>query len=368
MGVAEKITTLPGGAELAGILQNLSGSPDTIRGIAKRWRSAASKTGDHAGRIKTAVTDVDEAWQGASADAFVTYMAGYRKAGHDLHDALNSSANALDTAATTLETARAKVGTICGNLLDDVDAYTRAHPDADDDAYTKAVSPLVSAATSDARPHAGDASAAVTEAMKNINHHLGERDATFAAIKSPGDQTFVPGPGHTVRWEPTPDIQQTSFQSGDGKQGGSVTPGTSAGHQGGSAGAGPGGPAPQPLPFSPGTATGARIVEAARLHLGKPYVWGADGPSAFDCSGLVFYTLNQAGIKIGDTTAAGYQASGQPVSTPQPGDIVFFGQPAGHVGVYIGDGKMIHAPHPGAQVTVGVVANDGRAVSYRRFT
>ncbi|MFD2352336.1 C40 family peptidase [Nonomuraea ferruginea] len=71
---------------------------------------------------------------------------------------------------------------------------------------------------------------------------------------------------------------------------------------------------------------------------------------------------------MGDTTAAGYQASGKPVSTPQPGDMVFFGHPAYHVGVYIGNGQMIHAPRPGSEVMVASVAADGRPVSYRRFT
>src|SRR5690606_5919094 len=122
------------------------------------------------------------------------------------------------------------------------------------------------------------------------------------------------------------------------------------------------------IPYVIGDGTGADIVNAARQHLGKPYIWGANGPNAFDCSGLVYYVLNQAGIKIGDNTAAGYQMSGKPISgPPQPGDIVFFGQPPTHCGIYIGDGKMIHAPHSGAVVEIDNVA--GRSpITFRRFT
>ncbi|MEV5552961.1 NlpC/P60 family protein [Nonomuraea wenchangensis] len=363
MGVAEQVAALPGGGELAELLRKVSGSPESIRGIAKRWRGAAGKVNGYSGRIGSAVRTVDNAWNGSSADAFVTYMGGYNRAGAALHDALTNSAGALDSAAQALETAKSKVNGICNTLLNDVQAWRTAHPKADKKEEDAAVTPLVSRALSDARPHAKDAETAVTQAMKDVKKLLDDRAATFAAIKAPGDQSFVPGPGHTVKWEPAP-IPKTTLQ-GDGGGGGGPTGGPSSGGPTGYAGDGP---PPTPLPFEKGTATGDRIVEAAKLHMGKPYVWGANGPSAFDCSGLAYYVLNQAGIKIGDTTAAGYQASGTPVSTPQPGDLVFFGNPAGHVGIYIGDGKMIHAPHAGSTVSIGTVANDGRAVSYRRFT
>ncbi|GAA1758576.1 NlpC/P60 family protein [Nonomuraea bangladeshensis] len=378
MGVAEQVAALPDGAELAELLRKVSGSPETIRGIAKRWRGAAGKVDGYAGRVSAAVRTVDNAWNGGSADAFVAYMSGYERAGTAFHHALTNSAGALDNAAQALETAKSKVEGICNTLLDDVRAWRTAHPKADKKEDDAAVKPLVAKALSDARPHGKDAETAVTQAMKDVKKLLGDwataetkapsdRAATFAAIKASGDQTFVPGPGHTVKWEPAP-LPKTTLQGNDG--GGAGPMGGTGGGPGGGPGAGYAGdgPPPTPLPFEKGTATGARIVEAARLHMGKPYVWGANGPSAFDCSGLVYYVLNQAGIKIGDTTAAGYQASGTPVSTPQPGDLVFFGNPAGHVGVYIGDGKMIHAPHAGSTVSIGTVANDGRAVSYRRFT
>src|SRR5690606_21964292 len=270
------------------------------------------------------------------------------------------SASSLDDVAGALETAKSEVTTICNLLIE------YAEDNADDrDAVIAEVSKAIEAA----EPHKTSAGTAVTSAMNKIDGYLDGHESTFAAINAPGDETFVPGPDNIVHWEPAPLPRDfpTTYSSADDGSGpaphtGSTSYASYASYAGGS-----GGP-PQPIPFAPGTATGDRIIEAARLHLGKPYVWGANGPNAFDCSGLVYYTLNQAGVKIGDTTAAGYQASGTPVSGPQPGDMVFFGHPAGHVGIYICDGQMIHAPRPGSSGQAGSAAADGRPVSYRRFT
>ncbi|GAA4507286.1 MULTISPECIES: WXG100 family type VII secretion target [Nonomuraea] len=366
MDLATQISQLPGSrsGELAEILRSVSGNPEDIRAIATRWRSAAGTVSEQTGRVTTAVNDVDTAWEGASADAFDGYMGKYDKAGTALHDVLEDSAASLDTAAGALETAESEITSICNRLVE----YADSHSD-DRDAVATEVGNAIDAAT----PHKTEANTAVTTAMTKIQGYLDDHESTFAAIKAPGDQTFVPAPGHTVVWEPSTlpdDFMRTTYQSGgDGTPPGGTTPYSATGPGTGTTSyAGGSGAPPQPLSFAPGTATGDRIVEAARMHLGKPYVWGANGPSAFDCSGLVYYTLNQAGVKIGDTTAAGYQASGKPVSTPQPGDMVFFGHPAGHVGVYIGNGQMIHAPRPGSEVMVASVAADGRPVSYRRFT
>ncbi|MDF5755590.1 NlpC/P60 family protein [Spongiactinospora sp. TRM90649] len=73
-------------------------------------------------------------------------------------------------------------------------------------------------------------------------------------------------------------------------------------------------------------------------------------------------------IKIGDTTADGYQKSGRPIiGPPRPGDIVFFGRPPTHCGIYVGDGKMINAPHSGAVVRVDEIGGRRGAITYRRF-
>lgn len=96
-------------------------------------------------------------------------------------------------------------------------------------------------------------------------------------------------------------------------------------------------------------ANGGTIVSRAYSQLGKPYEWGAYGPSSFDCSGFVSYCLTGSYTRIGTTlTFMGWTR----VSNPQPGDVV---TTATHCGIYIGNGQMIHAPHTGDVVKVGPV-------------
>lgn len=92
----------------------------------------------------------------------------------------------------------------------------------------------------------------------------------------------------------------------------------------------------------------AQAIAFAKAQLGKPYVWGATGPSSFDCSGLTQAAWKSAGISLPRTTWDQVKA-GTRVSTSQlqPGDLVFFYDDISHVGLYVGDGMMIHAPKPG---------------------
>ena len=103
-------------------------------------------------------------------------------------------------------------------------------------------------------------------------------------------------------------------------------------------------------------ANGGTIVSRAYSQLGKPYVWGACGPSSFDCSGFVSYCLTGSYTRLGTTlTFMGWTR----VSNPQPGDVV---TTATHCGIYIGNGQMIHAPHTGDVVKVASVPSNMRIV------
>ncbi|MCI1943566.1 MAG: C40 family peptidase, partial [Lactobacillus sp.] len=91
--------------------------------------------------------------------------------------------------------------------------------------------------------------------------------------------------------------------------------------------------------------------------LGKPYVWGASGPSSFDCSGLTSYVYSHAlGKNIGRTTYqqinVGTRVS---LSNLQPGDLIFWGNY--HVGIYLGNNQYIHAPQPGQSVKVATISS-----------
>ncbi|MCP3818857.1 NlpC/P60 family protein [Streptomyces sp. A3M-1-3] len=103
-------------------------------------------------------------------------------------------------------------------------------------------------------------------------------------------------------------------------------------------------------------ARAAQAVSFAYGALGKPYVWGATGPSAFDCSGLTQAAWRAAGVSLPRTTYTQINA-GQRISRSQlaPGDLVFFYSGISHVGLYIGGGQMIHAPRPGAPVRVAPI-------------
>jgi len=91
-------------------------------------------------------------------------------------------------------------------------------------------------------------------------------------------------------------------------------------------------------------------------YLRVPYVWGGASPGGFDCSGLVMYVFAQMGVSLPHNAAAQYGA-GVPVSRDQlePGDLVFF-DGLGHVGIYIGNGQFIHAPHTGTVVQISSIS------------
>ncbi|MER5473386.1 NlpC/P60 family protein [Streptomyces sp. NPDC002685] len=101
----------------------------------------------------------------------------------------------------------------------------------------------------------------------------------------------------------------------------------------------------------PSSARAAVAVAAARSALGRPYVWGANGPSGFDCSGLMQWSYAHAGVGLPRTSQAQRYAGRQvPLSQAQPGDLVTYRSDASHVGMYVGNGQVIHAPYPGAPV------------------
>ncbi|WP_454786507.1 peptidoglycan hydrolase RipC [Mycobacterium antarcticum] len=110
------------------------------------------------------------------------------------------------------------------------------------------------------------------------------------------------------------------------------------------------------LPGSAGD--GMPVVQAALTRVGAPYSWGATGPDAFDCSGLIKWAFLQNGKSLPRSSQA-LAAGGQPVaaSDVQPGDIVTFYSDASHAGIYIGDGNMVHASTYGTPVRVAPISS-----------
>lgn len=120
---------------------------------------------------------------------------------------------------------------------------------------------------------------------------------------------------------------------------------------------------------------GQKTVELAKQHLGKPYLWGGNGPAAFDCSGLVCYVLKQQGVNI--PRMSSYQmsqyAAWKPVSRDNlmPGDLLFFDTrtdgsvPIGHVGIYMGDGKMIDASSSAGKIIISPITGPYYTARFR---
>ncbi len=130
------------------------------------------------------------------------------------------------------------------------------------------------------------------------------------------------------------------------------------------------------------SATGNTIADAAQKYVGTPYVWGGESMSegGMDCSGFVYNALKDAGYDVGRTTAQGYRSYGKSVSKAdmQPGDLIFFGKnnnDASHIGIYLGNGKMIHSSggskntksNPGKGVSIANVDYRSDFLEARRY-
>ena len=124
-------------------------------------------------------------------------------------------------------------------------------------------------------------------------------------------------------------------------------------------------PPPVSVPTGGGSGAGHTAAASIALHyLGVPYVYGGASPSGFDCSGLVMYVYAQLGISLPHYTVAQWNAT-QPVSSPAPGDLVFFNG-LGHVGIYLGGGKFVNAPHTGSVVRIDSMSGFGGYDGARR--
>ena len=130
------------------------------------------------------------------------------------------------------------------------------------------------------------------------------------------------------------------------------------------------------------SATNNTIADAAQKYIGTPYVWGGESVSegGMDCSGFVYNALKDAGYDVGRTTAQGYRSYGNTVSKSdmQPGDLIFFGKnnnDASHIGIYIGNGQMIHSSggssntksNPGKGVSIANVDYRSDFLEARRY-
>lgn len=248
------VSHLPGGEKLDAMLKKVTGDPEKINDIATTWRNLSGEIHEFAGALSAAVTGVNEAWQGRSADQFDTYMRKYGTAAGHLNAALTNSAASLDAAATALRAARADIDTICRDLTGNATSYRAQFLAGDPDATEEDIRPglrkLVDQAIKDAQPHVDAADKAVTQAKADINRFLDDRELTFRAVPEVSTQEFTPVEGRKLDWERDPDYQQgggTSLQGHRGNEmssGGSAPGSTSGSAPGSTPGYGPSGPPP----------------------------------------------------------------------------------------------------------------------------
>ena len=126
----------------------------------------------------------------------------------------------------------------------------------------------------------------------------------------------------------------------------------------------------RPANFGPAPPVGhgaAAAVQAAMAQLGKPYQWGGSGPNSFDCSGLTMWAWRAGGVGLSHSAAAQYgETTHISLADIQPGDLLFYGSPISHVGIYVGGGQMINAPHTGDVVRYAPINHGGMPVGIGR--
>ncbi|MFC4694368.1 C40 family peptidase [Geodermatophilus arenarius] len=232
--------------------------------------------------------------------------------------------------------------------------------------HTTSVLDQVNEAAAAARQAQADAEAAETEAQRTLDDlsaqeaqlqgDIADYQAQFAALTEAQRQAALAAQAAGLA---------TGAPAGPGAGGGAG--GESAPATAGTRAAAPA-PAPAPSAGSGGSGAAQTAVQTALAQVGDPYVWGAGGPNAFDCSGLTQYAYAAAGISLPHSSSM-QSRMGTAVSRAdlQPGDLIFYYSPVSHVSMYIGNGQMVHASTSGQPVKVVSVDSMGGITAMRRI-
>ncbi|MFC7648184.1 WXG100 family type VII secretion target [Streptosporangium lutulentum] len=195
------IAQTPAGPALLAIRDQAACDPAEIRAIATRWRNTANKIGTDTGTLNGAVKNVDDVWEGASANDFVKYMQKYNWASQELHDALTNCATTLDTLATTLQETKTSITTIYDTLVTQVTTYLKKNPKA----TTANIETAVNTARTNAQDHLTAAATAMDTTASTLRRHLNDRAILFADINPPHKDPFTsPTKQHPLDWQKTP--------------------------------------------------------------------------------------------------------------------------------------------------------------------
>lgn len=305
--------------------------------------------------------DEDQARAEAAKARLVTFQAAVNKAAVTAYmggrtDAMNAilTADAPQMLIDRLSVQRV----MAGQMTEQMAAYRAANEQA-----TKAEQASAKSAA-DAKSAAEQAAAV----RASLQHKQSQLQSQIAVVKSqyealtPSQREALANPGAVPAGltVPAPEALAPGAPGGPGAPPEALAPGQP----------------PQPagaLPWLPGGGGGGGadrnvVVQAALTQVGTPYTWGGAAPGGFDCSGLVMWAYQQAGISLPHSSQA--QAhGGTPValSDLQPGDVLTFYSDASHAGIYIGDGLMVHASTYGVPVAVVPMESSGPIYDARRY-
>jgi len=237
-----------------------SAQPEVIADLGRRFSAAGAAAADSVGKLDGSVKQLDGAWQGASADAFVGYMTTFGTAGRSLNDALTAAAGDLGAAATGVQGAREALEGMFGELYDNATSWINAHPDATPEERRQYVDGLAGAYSGRVGEQLDQADQALNAAAAALKGRLDAVNPRFSTIPEPGGQAFTPGPGRNIEWTPTPvevedgttpsSAAPSSAQPAATPQSGSSgsDSGGGSGGGGGGGGSGPSGPPPATKP------------------------------------------------------------------------------------------------------------------------
>ncbi|MGH3759532.1 transglycosylase SLT domain-containing protein [Actinophytocola sp.] len=260
MTAAETLAGYAGGEAVATAAAKVAEADGgAITEAATRLSEAATNAGTYGGEVNNGVTQLDAAWEGGSADAFVAYMGKFAKAGTDIGSAMNDAATALGDVAGALDDAKHYISTRCDQALREIRSWKHEHPQATQaqlDEYTEGV---CSGVAGDINAHLRGTEQTLAGALGKVNGAKTPA-STFSLLAEPSSQPFTPHPGQPVQWTPTPEQEttpagtseqpqpaaNTSSGNGSGGDSGGSGSGSSGGDSGGAGGsyAGPssGGP------------------------------------------------------------------------------------------------------------------------------
>ncbi|WP_101783734.1 transglycosylase SLT domain-containing protein [Nonomuraea indica] len=252
MSVRDQIAELPNGKKFTDVMDKVKDAdPGEIRRIAARWVLGGADTVGNMNVLAGAVRRVDDWWRGQSADAFVTYMAKYGKAGQALDDVLVSCSGSLNDVADELEKAKKNIDRLGGDLLKQVGdirtAYAQAKndPSATTENLNRDIGAKVTSFAQTAQQSLDSAETVMSTALSNINKQLGKDTNLFSGIPFAGKQDFV---ADKVGWVPVSpeEYRKTQLAQNGGSTGsGSHGPGGGTGAYG-YTGTSSGGTTPRP--------------------------------------------------------------------------------------------------------------------------